>query len=104
MDSWAAVAAVLGGLALLANGLKALQYIFSPVKKISEVDQRELEHEKDSEKRFLEIEDALKEQEEISQTILKALFHLVNHEIDGNGIEGLKAVRNELWSNISGRS
>lgn len=32
--------------------------------------------------------------------MLKALFHLVNHSIDGNGIEGLKKVRNELSNSI----
>lgn len=31
---------------------------------------------------------------------VKALFHLVNHSIDGNGIEGLKKVRNELSNSI----
>lgn len=98
------VVAALGGIVLIANGIKALQFLLSPVKKISEVERREVAHEKEAEQRFEEIETALKDQEVTNQTILKALFHLVNHEIDGNGIEGLKKVRDELWVNISERS
>lgn len=95
------VVAALGGIVLLVNGIKAFQFLLSPVKKISEVERREVAHEKDAEERFLKIETALKEQEGTNQTVLKALYHLVNHEIDGNGVDGLKRIRNELWNNIS---
>ena len=35
-------------------------------------------------------------QEELTKVQLKALLSLVNHMIDGNGIESMKKIRNEL--------
>lgn len=35
-------------------------------------------------------------QEELAKVQLKALLSLVNHMIDGNGIDGMKKIRNEL--------
>ena len=55
---------------------------------------------KEAKEHFEEIDEILQKQEETNQIMLKALFHLVNHSIDGNGIEGLKKVRNELSNSI----
>ena len=107
MEWWGWVTVTMTGIVLIANALKALKEIFSPMRKmqaaIEEVDGNERSHEKESELRFKEIDDVLQSQQEITQTILRALFHLVNHEIDGNGVEGLKKVRNELLNNITER-
>lgn len=107
MEWWGWVTVTMTGIVLIANALKALKEIFSPMRKmqatIEEVDENERSHEKESELRFKEIDDVLQSQQEITQTILRALFHLVNHEIDGNGVEGLKKVRNELLNNITER-
>lgn len=35
-------------------------------------------------------------QEEMSKVQCKALLSLVNHMIDGNGVDGMKSIRNEL--------
>ena len=76
----------------------------SPVKDmrtdIAEVKTQEKAHEKEAKEHFEEIDEILQKQEETNQIMLKALFHLVNHSIDGNGIEGLKKVRNELSNSI----
>ena len=51
-----------------------------------------------------EINTALGKQEQTNQAVLKALVAIVNHEIDGNGIEGLKKARDELSNSIIERN
>lgn len=107
MEWWGWVTVTLTGIVLVANAGKALKDIFSPMRKmqdeIAQVKKNGLSHEKEAETHFDEIDELLQSQQEITQTILRALFHLVNHEIDGNGVEGLKKVRNELLNNITER-
>ena len=107
MEWWGWLSAALAGVVLIANAIKACKEIFAPMKnmqtEITEVRESEQAHEKEAETHFKEIDDILQAQEATNQTILRALFHLVNHEIDGNGIEGLKKVRNELLNNITER-
>ena len=107
MEWWGWLAATLAGVVLIANAVKALKDLFTPMRamqeELTEVRESEQAHEKEAAKHFNEIDDSLQAQEATNQTILRALFHLVNHEIDGNGIEGLKKVRNELLNNITER-
>lgn len=80
------VAAALG---LIAGIFTAVKTIDAPFKK-----QRDMATKNDAEIKALSA--ALKEQQEMSKVILSTLNAMVNHMIDGNGIEDLKKVRNEL--------
>ena len=104
MEWWAWMAATLGGLALIASGINAIKTIIAPMLKVRErmetLEAEEAAHEKDAERQFAKIEKNRARQEETNQIVLKALFALVNHEIDGNGVEKLKEVRTELSNNI----
>ena len=104
MEWWAWMAATLGGLAVIASGINAIKTIISPMLKVRErvdaLEADEAAHEKDAERQFAKIEKNRARQEETNQIVLKAQFALVNHEIDGNGVETLKAVRKELSDNI----
>ena len=104
MEWWAWMAATLGGLALIASGINAVKTIISPLLKMRQrvdtLEADEAAHEKDSEMQFAKIEKNMRRQEETNQIVFKALFALVNHEIDGNGVERLKNVRKELSDNI----
>lgn len=107
MEWWGWLSAALAGVVLIANAAKAIKEIFAPMKTmqtdIAAVKKKETDHEKEAAQHFKEIDAVLLKQEATNQTILRALFHLVNHEIDGNGIEGLKNVRTELMENITER-
>ena len=97
MEWWGWLAATLGGIVLIANALNAIKSFFAPLSgmkdRIEAVENFNASHQEEAEKRFIEVEDS-------QRAILKALFYLVNHEIDGNGIEGLKKVRDELSKDI----
>lgn len=107
MEWWGWVTVTLTGIILIANAAKAIRDIFKPMKDmktdIATVKANEEAHEKEAEEHFGEIDDILKKQEEVNQIIIDALFHLVNHEIDGNGIEGMKKVRDDLQRKVSKR-
>ena len=45
----------------------------------------------------------LKEVEQSNQMILKSLSSIINHEITGNGIEKMKAIRDELQDYLINR-
>lgn len=54
----------------------------------------------DHELRLKAIEDNQKERKHTDRYMLKALNAMVNHMIDGNGIDKLKEVRDEYQENI----
>ena len=118
MTWWGWIAAGIGVIILIAQGIDAVKTIISPVLKLEKrvktiedhnakdlgrfgemdgkiagVDKRVTEVNENMEKRFTK-------QEETNQAILKSLAALINHEIDGNGIDGLKQARSELLQHI----
>ena len=59
----------------------------------------EVQHEQAS-TRFKRLEDKFERQELTNQAIMDGLVAIINHSIDGNGIEGLKKAREELLHHI----
>lgn len=55
---------------------------------------------RDHEQRIKRLEDDSREKRKTDKLILRSLNALVNHSIDGNGIEGLKDVRDDLQNSI----
>ena len=102
MEWWGWVVSVLGAIILLSNGIKAIRELLTPAtaiaEKVEKLDRR------DNAAKFEEINTALGKQEQTNQAVLKALVAIVNHEIDGNGIEGLKKARDELSNSIIERN
>jgi len=100
MAWWGWLAATLGGIILIANAAKAIRDLFAPalamegrLKEIEKHDTKDIE-------RFAGIEKRFCEQEETNQAILKGLVALINHELDGNSVEGLRKTRDALLTQI----
>ena len=55
---------------------------------------------RDHEQRIKRLEDDSREKRKTDKLILRSLNALVNHSIDGNGIDGLKDVRDDLQNSI----
>ena len=100
MEWWGWLLAVAGGVVTLWNGFKALRELFAPYgrlkKDLAGAIQKESEHEEEANHRFEKLEAT-------TQAMLTGLVALVNHEIDGNGIQGLKDARTELLNHIINR-
>lgn len=100
MEWWGWLLAAAGGVVTLWNGFKALREVFAPYSKIKKdlagAIIRESAHEEEANERFEKLEAT-------TQAMLTGLVALVNHEIDGNGIQGLKDARTELLNHIINR-
>lgn len=86
MEWWGWCASILGAIVLIAQGIKAVREIIAPALSIL--------------KRFEEVNTKFARQEVTNQAIITGLVALINHEIDGNGIDGLKNARAELLQHI----
>lgn len=104
MEWWGWVVSVLGAIILLSNGIKAIRELLTPATTIAEKVEKLDRRDKEYAVKFEEINTALGKHEQTNQAVLKALVAIVNHEIDGNGIEGLKKARDELSNSIIERN
>ena len=100
MEWWGWLAATLGGIILIVNAAKAIRDLFGPAialeGRVKEVEK----HDKKDMDRFAEIDKRFCEQEETNQAILKGLVALINHELDGNSVDGLRKTRDALLTQI----
>lgn len=100
MEWWGWLASILAGVVLVANAIKAVRDIISPAlaleKRVEELEK----HDKKDMERFENIEIKFAQHEATNQAILKGLVALINHELDGNSVEGLKNTRDALLTHI----
>ena len=81
---------------LLGNMLKTLGTWLAPAKNLkATVEEHEVRLNRDDKR--------LDQQDMDNQMMLKCMFVLINHDIDGNGIDKLKSTREELQEYITNR-
>ena len=100
MEWWGWCASILGAIVLIAQGIKAIRDIIAPALTMREKLEKVLKHDSEDIKRFDEIDKKFERQEATNQAIITGLVAMINHEIDGNGIDGLKNARSELLQYI----
>jgi len=93
---WDKLLVLAAAIVLLGNMFKTLGAWFAPAKKLTEMVEDHDEKLKADNKR-------LNQQDADNQMMLKCLFVLINHDIDGNGIDKLKSTREELQDYITNR-
>ena len=96
MEWWGYLAAGLGAVVLISNGINAVKNIFKPVLNLSDRITEVEKHDKNDLKRFEDIESHQATQDEVNKAMMKTLYAISNHMIDGNGIDRLKAARDDL--------
>lgn len=94
--NWELVLAVAGGVVVLGNCIKTIAAWLAPAKKLTDT---VAEHER----KLANDDKRLNQQDADNQMMLKCLFVLINHDIDGNGIDKLKSTREELQDYITNR-
>ncbi len=94
--SWELLLGLAGAIVLLGNMFKTVGGWLAPAKKLTET---VAEHEK----KLANDDKRLNQQDSDNQMMLKCLFVLINHDIDGNGIDKLKSTREELQAYITNR-
>lgn len=100
MEWWGWLLTAAGGVLTVWNAIKAIKEATRPfreqeeaVKKLQQQNAKDLE-------RFEKIDKELEDVRNMQHAICKSLFHMMNHMIDGNGVDKLKATREELRSYI----
>lgn len=93
---WDKLLVIAAAVVLLGNFFKTLSGWFAPAKRLTDT---VAEHEK----KLINDDKRLNQQDADNQMMLKCLFVLINHDIDGNGIDKLKSTREELQDYITNR-
>lgn len=93
---WDQLLVLAAAIVLLGNMFKTLGTWFAPAKKLTDMVE-------DHEEKLKNDNQRLNKQDADNQMMLKCLFVLINHDIDGNGIDKLKATREELQEYITNR-
>lgn len=84
---------VFGVIAIIATGIKGLLYLVDPV---SSTRKKVEEHDK-----FLaDDKAAIENLTELTKDILKIQLSMLNHAIDGNGVDNMKMLREELQDKL----
>ena len=94
------ILALFGALAAIAGGVKAIAQMFSPFKelrgRVGVCENRLDEHDT-----YLKSDkDAIADIKNLSRENLRVNIALLNHFIDGNGIDKMKSLREELEDNL----
>ena len=96
MEIWGYIAGILGGIVLLGNVGAVIYKFVSPalhVKKVQEEQSARLDELEKHEKSDLE---KLEHLQQMSKLQCKSMICLLNHMIDGNGIEQMKSTRDDM--------
>ena len=93
---WDTLLVLAAAIVLLGNMFKTLGVWFAPAKKLTEMVE-------DHETKLLTDHQRLDQLDGDMQMMLKCMFVLMNHDIDGNGIDKLKSTRDELQVYITNR-
>ncbi len=93
---WEKLLVLAAAIVLLGNMIKTLSGWINPLKSIvDKVDDHETKLKNDDRR--------ITQQDNDMQMMLKCMFVLMNHDIDGNGVDKLKATRDELQEYITNR-
>lgn len=105
--SWQFFLSILGGIAVLAGGWKGIMYFCSPYKKVISTLAEQKAKNKEFKDALYKEEDLLQELKdhndqlrEQSKDLLRIYLVLLNHLIDGNGIEKMKQIRDEVQKKL----
>lgn len=85
--------AVCGGISIVGGAAAVIYKVFLPMLNLNKRVEN-LEHISEEEL------ESLCENREMNQVLCKSMLALLNHSIDGNGIESMKEVRSELQEMI----
>ena len=96
MEVWQWVVTAAGGIVAVAGAVKAVQNFFKPLLDIRKDVDVLKEQRMKCEVRFDKITRHQTEAREANQAVYRALISIMNHMIDGNGIDSLKAAREDL--------
>lgn len=98
--SFETIMAFFGGIAVIAGGVKVIVNMFSPFKKLcgrmDKCENRLDEHDR----YFTNDKQAIEKVTDMAKDNIRVNIALLNHMVDGNGVEEMKKLRKEIQDKI----
>lgn len=96
METWSMIAGVLGGIVLLGNVGVVIGKWLAPALNVKKTQEETLKRVEDLEEHEAKDLERLLHLQEMSKLQCQSMICLINHMIDGNGIENMKQTRDEI--------
>lgn len=93
---WDKFLVLAAAIVLIGNVAKTIGAWLNPIKKL-------VDDVADHEEKLKRDDERITKQDSDMQMMLKCMFVLMNHDIDGNGVDKLKSTRDELQEYITNR-
>ncbi len=98
---WETIAAVAGGIVLIGNVCTLIYKWIRPAIQLKETVQ-ELERRSVNDYKVLQgVKEAIEHNEKVNRMQLLTMMQMINHDIDGNNIEKLKATREHILAMLA---
>lgn len=96
METWGTIAAVLGAIVLIGNAVAVFKGWLKPAKDFKIEVEEHAARIASLEKHADDDLHALQHLQEMNRLQMRAMLNLINHQIDGNGIESMKETRDDI--------
>lgn len=97
---WQWVVTIAGGISVIVGAITAIKNMLRPLTDISNRVAKIEEHDEADFKRFRKIGEEIERNKDADRALYGAILSIMNHTIDGNHIDAMKAARNELNKHI----
>ena len=99
---WGYIAGIAGGIVLLGNAGAAIYKWIAPAlkikKKVEDLEQRSV----NDFEAIKKLEKAVEQNERVNRMHLMVMLNMLNHMIDGNGVEAMKKTRADIEELLAG--
>ena len=100
--TWSIIAGIAGGIVLLGNAGAVIYKWINPALKMKD-DVKELDRRsKNDYEAIQKLEKAIERNEVVNKLQLEVMLNMLNHMIDGNGVEEMKETRKQVQSLLAG--
>ena len=96
MEMWQWMVTAAGGIVAIAGAVNAIKNFFKPLLELKKEVEALKAQTETCKVRFEKLSRHQGEAKEANQAVYKALTSIMNHMIDGNGVESLKSAREDL--------
>ena len=92
-EIWRVLLEIFGVIAIVVTGIKGINYLLNPFSSVRKAVDKHEEF-------LLQDKKAIDDLTDLTKDILKIQLSMLNHAIDGNGIENMKKLREELQDKL----
>ncbi len=100
--TWELIAAIAGGIVLLGNAGAMIYKWIRPALKVKETVEELDRRSKNDFEAIQRLEKAIEQNEQVNRLHLVVMLNMLNHMIDGNGVDDMKETRKDIENLLAG--